>query len=107
MIATADPNDPHSQRNAAIAMAVAQMVNLKFGRNDELQADELGLRFMAQAGYDPRSMISVMKILEEASKGGTPPEFFSTHPNPGHRIQRIEANIQRMFPQGVPDGLEK
>ncbi len=89
-------------------MAVAQLVDLRFSRDDELQADQLGVRFMAQAGYDPRSMLAVMKILQDVEASGhAPPEFFSTHPNPGHRMERIEAAIQKTFPDGVPPGLEK
>ncbi len=70
---------------------VANMLTLKYSRGDELQADELGLKFMYAAGYDPRSMIRVMQILEEASggAGAQHPEYSSTHPNPGHRIERI------------------
>jgi predicted Zn-dependent protease len=105
VIATSDPNDPNSRRNAAIAMAVTQLVNLRFGRDDELAADHLGVHFMSQAGFDPRSMIDVMHVLE--SQGGAPPEFFSTHPNPAHRIEKIEAAIATEFPQGVRPGLEK
>jgi predicted Zn-dependent protease len=47
-----------------------------------------------------------MKILEESSQGNRPPEFFSTHPNPENRIQRIQAAIKERFPDGVPAGLE-
>jgi predicted Zn-dependent protease len=104
VIATTDPNNPASQRNAAVAMAVAQLVNLKFGRNDELQADQLGQRFMSESGYDPRSMIKVMELLEKVGGSG-PSEFFSTHPNPPHRIELIKEHIAEMFPSGVPDGL--
>ncbi len=106
VIASSDPNNPSSRRNAAIAMAVTQLVNLRFGRSDELAADRLGVQFMRQAGFDPRSMIDVMHILEKAGGAG-PPEFFSTHPNPGHRIEKIEAAISRDCPNGVPPGLEK
>ena len=74
---------------------------------DELQSDQLGVRFMADAGYDPRSMIRVMEILQQASRGPRPPEFFSTHPNSEHRISGIEAAIRQQFPKGVPPGLEK
>ncbi len=105
VIASSDPNDPNSRRNAAIAMAVTELVTLRFGRQDELAADRLGVQFMSQAGFDPRSMIDVMHVL--ASQGGAPPEFFSTHPNPEHRIEKIEAAIANEFPQGVPSGLEK
>ncbi len=107
MIFTYDPDNPNSRRNAAIEAAIIQMVTLKFGRTDELEADRLGVRYMAQAGYDPNSMLDVMEILKEASKGGTPPEFFSTHPNPDHREERIKAAIQAEYPNGIPAGLKK
>jgi predicted Zn-dependent protease len=80
---------------------------MRFGREDELQSDRLGVQFMAEAGYDPRSMIRVMEILGAASEGDRPPEFFSTHPNPDNRIARIQEAIQEEFPNGVPDGLDQ
>jgi len=107
VLATYDPNNPRTTRNVMLAQAIEQLVTLKFGRNDELEADRLGVRFMAQAGYDPNSMIDVMEILREASKGGAPPEFFSTHPNPGHREDRIKAAIEAEYPNGLPPGLKK
>jgi len=106
VLSTYDPGDPSSQRTAQIAMVIGQLVNMKFGREDELESDHLGVRFMSEAGYDPRAMIEVMRILDEASSGGRPPEFFSTHPNPENRIARIEEAIQRQFPDGVPGGLK-
>jgi predicted Zn-dependent protease len=60
---------------------------------------------MAESGYDPRAMIGVMEILADAGGGQETPEFFSTHPNPDNRIQRIEEAIQTLYPDGVPDGL--
>ena len=86
---------------------IGQLVNMKFGRDDEIQSDTLGVKVMAQAGYDPRSMIEVMQILDEASAGNRPPEFFSTHPNPENRIAQIEAAIQEVFPNGVPENLRQ
>ncbi|HEX9941333.1 MAG TPA: M48 family metalloprotease [Thermoanaerobaculia bacterium] len=106
VIATYDPNDPSSRRNAAVAMLIGQLVNMRFGRQDELESDRLGVRFISEAGYDPRSMIEVMKILEASAGGGRQPEFFSTHPNPANRINNIQAAIQERFPQGVPEGLK-
>lgn len=106
VIAAADPDNPNSaQRTAAIAAVVGQMINMKYGRDDELESDRLGVRFMAEAGYDPRSMMRVMEILAEASAGRRQPEFFSTHPNPERRIEQIQAAIQEEFPNGVPEGL--
>lgn len=106
VIAAYDPDNPQSSRqSAAIAAVIGQLVNMRFGREDELEADRLGVRFMAEAGYDPRSMVKVMEILAEASQGQSPPEFFSTHPNPDRRIERIQAAIAEEFPNGVPEGL--
>ena len=105
IISTYDPNDPNSARTAQMTMLIGSLVNMRFGRQDELEADEMGVNYMADAGYDPRAMVEVMKILEQASEGGGPPEFFSTHPNPENRIARIEAAIQKRFPNGVPSNL--
>jgi predicted Zn-dependent protease len=63
---------------------------------------------MAEAGYDPRSMILVMEILGASSQGNAPPEFFSTHPNPDNRITRIQEAIAALYPNGVPEeGLDQ
>jgi len=91
---------------AQLAQMIGQMVNMKYGREDELQSDELGVRFMSQAGYDPRALIGVMRILEEASGGEAPPEFLSTHPSSPNRVATIEAAIALVYPEGVPPGLE-
>jgi predicted Zn-dependent protease len=106
VLASYDPNDPNSRNSAAVAAVVGQLVTLKFGRNDELEADKLGVRFATEAGYDPRSMIKVMEILDQVSKSRTP-EFFSTHPNPGHRIERIKEAIAQQYPNGLPEGLKQ
>jgi beta-barrel assembly-enhancing protease len=105
VLATYDPNNPSTQRGAAVAALVGRLVGMRFGRQDELQADQLGVRLVAQSGYDPRAMIQVMQILEKASPGRQV-EFFSTHPNPEHRIERIQAAIAQAFPSGVPSGLK-
>lgn len=106
VIAASDPDNPNStQHAAAVAAVVGQLINMKYGRDDELESDRLGVRFMAEAGYDPRAMIKVMEILAQTSQGNRPSEFFSTHPNPEHRIEAIQAAIEKEFPNGVPDGL--
>jgi predicted Zn-dependent protease len=107
VLATYDPNNPSSRGSAAVAAMIGQLVGMRFGRQDELESDDLGVRFTSEAGYDPRSMTALMKILAESSEGGRPPEFFSTHPNPENRIQRIEAAVKERYPDGVPSGLEK
>lgn len=95
-VATYDPNDPSSARNAAVAAAVAQLVSMRFGRQDEIEADSVGVHLMAQAGYDPRGMIELMQVLSSAGGGSRQPEFFSTHPNPENRIARLEEEIRRL-----------
>ena len=81
---------------AQIAQMVGSLINMKYGREDELESDALGLRIMREAGYDPRAMIGVMQALEKASGGSHQPEFASTHPNPGNRIQKIREELQKM-----------
>lgn len=106
VIASYDPDNPRSRQTAAVAAAIGQLVSLRFSRGDELQADEWGVKLTATAGYDPRAMLAVMQILEAASHGAEPPEFFSTHPNPEHRLTKIKKLIAKEFPEGVPNGLE-
>ncbi|WP_322969053.1 M48 family metalloprotease [Faecalibacter sp. LW9] len=81
--------------SAYYAQVVANMVNMKYGREDELESDDLGVRFMLQAGYDPTALIGVMDILEEASGGSNVPEFQSTHPSPANRRAKIQAAIEK------------
>jgi predicted Zn-dependent protease len=107
VLATYDPNNPSSRNSAAVAAMLGQLVNMRFGRQDELESDRLGVRFSSEAGYDPRSMIGLMEILAESSQGNRPPEFFSTHPNPENRIQRIQEAIKDRFPNGVPAEMER
>jgi beta-barrel assembly-enhancing protease len=98
-VATYDPDDPYrSARTAAMAAAVSQMVNMKFGREAELEADALGVRFMKETGHDPHGMLELLQILADSGGGSRAPEFFSTHPNPENRIQRIK---QMIGEQGV------
>ncbi len=84
-----------TQQSAQMAQMVSNMINMKYGRGQELQSDELGVRFMLEAGYDPEGMTGVMKILEEAGNGHEQPEFASTHPSPENRIQRIQEAIEK------------
>jgi predicted Zn-dependent protease len=105
VIATYDPDDPSSQRTAQVAALIQGLILMRYGREDELESDRLGVRFMSEANYDPRALIRVMEILEEASGGSSQPEFLSTHPNPGNRRARIQEAIEATFPDGVPPGM--
>jgi predicted Zn-dependent protease len=77
-------------RNGAMAAMVNQLVQLHYSRDDESQADACGLQFMTEAGFDPRAMIDVMKVLQQISGSGKTPEFMQTHPDPGNRIEAIQ-----------------
>lgn len=93
-------------RSAQMAQAVANMIQMKYGRDDELESDRWGVLLTEKAGYDPRAMIGVMKVLDEASPNGGPPEMMSTHPKPANRVAYIQQVIKDVFPEGVRPGLE-
>jgi predicted Zn-dependent protease len=94
------------QATAQMAMAIGQLINMKYGREDELQSDEWGVILTARAGYDPRAMLGVMRILDEATGDASPPDMLSTHPKPANRARYVEQLLARTFPDGVPQGLE-
>lgn len=79
-----------------MAQMVASMITMKYGREDELESDALGVKFLLQAGYDPEAMIGVMEILAKHAGGGGQPEFMSTHPNPGNRAEKIRELIGQL-----------
>jgi predicted Zn-dependent protease len=66
---------------------------LPFSRDHESEADQVGLRYMAVAGYDPREAIPFWQRMGGAGSGRQPPEFASTHPSHETRIQRIKAEL--------------
>jgi predicted Zn-dependent protease len=108
VVAAYDPENPNSGLSTAqLAALISGLVNLRYGREDELQSDRLGVQFMTEADYDPRAMVGLMEILAASSEGNRPPEFFSTHPNPDNRIELIWEAIDAEFPQGVPEGLDE
>ncbi|MBE2254554.1 MAG: M48 family metallopeptidase [Ignavibacteria bacterium] len=78
-----------------ISRFIAGFVNMKYGREDELESDEYGVKYMIESGYNPEALIEVMEILEKASGGNTQPEFLSTHPNPSNRIEKIKEAIRK------------
>ncbi len=78
---------------AQTAAMVGQLVNMQYGRDDEIESDTIGICLMLDANYDPEAMIAVMEVLEAAHGGARQPEFFSTHPNPENRIERIQEAI--------------
>ncbi|TNF00821.1 MAG: M48 family peptidase [Deltaproteobacteria bacterium] len=81
---------------AAIGAGVTVGVMLPYSRSHELEADEIGLVLMAQAGYDPREAVRFWERFSQAG-GKAPPEFLSTHPNSSKRAEKLRA----MLPQAM------
>lgn len=75
----------------------AQLLTLKFSREDESEADLVGMELAAKAGFNPRAAVTLWKKME-ASNDGAPPEWLSTHPSGSARIAQIEANLPRVLP---------
>jgi predicted Zn-dependent protease len=95
-------------RNAQLVAAmVNQMTQLKFSRGDESESDHFGLKFMAEAGYDPSAMLDVMKVLKKAGGDQHPPEFLATHPLPETRLEEIRTELKETYPNGIPSHLTK
>ena len=91
---------------AQIGQMVGSMINMSYGREDELESDALGIRIMAEGGYDPRALIRVMEVLAKA-RAARASRFFSTHPAPENRSARIREEIAKRFPNGVPQSLKQ
>jgi len=88
--------EPEDRYLGNLAGAGMQLAFLKFGRDDERQADDLGLRYIDKVGYDPRPMANVFETLGRvgaAAGGAAGPNWFSTHPAPENRVARIQAGI--------------
>ncbi|WP_406696036.1 M48 family metallopeptidase [Singulisphaera sp. Ch08] len=103
----ASGEDDNGRKAQMVAAMVNQVTQLRFSREDESEADTFGLRYMAQAGYDPSAMLDVMRILKAASQGSRQPEFLATHPLPETRLQEIESILTQEYPNGIPSNLIK
>ena len=74
-----------------------QLLTLKFSREDESEADIVGMELAARAGYDPKAGVTLWQKMLATGKG-SPPPFLSTHPSGASRIQEIEAKLPRVTP---------
>jgi predicted Zn-dependent protease len=83
---------------AALGAGAQYGVLLPFSRDHETEADQIGLIYMARAGYDPRESIAFWERMSQAG-GNQPPEFMSTHPSHGTRIERLK--------QAMPKAMEE
>ena len=85
-----------AQSYGGLAQQATQLMFLKFGRDDERQADELGFRYSVRGNYDVREMPNVFETLRrvsEATGGGRVPAWMSTHPDPGARARTTAAMV--------------
>jgi predicted Zn-dependent protease len=87
-----------SETTANVANMIAQVTfQLPFGRDQESEADTIGLELMARAGYDPRAALTLWNKMAAAERSGTP-KFLSTHPSPKDRTRDIEKLLPRVLP---------
>jgi predicted Zn-dependent protease len=100
--------DPNLRHVGGIAAGTAGLVLLKHGREDELEADDLGLRYTALAGYSPAAAVGVFDVLVgvgRAEPGGRVPSWLSTHPEPEARRRRVQALVRSEPPGPEPEYL--
>jgi predicted Zn-dependent protease len=74
-----------------------QLLSLTFSRQDESEADLVGMELAARAGYDPRAGVTLWQKMSAANKGA-PPQWLSTHPSGNTRIEEIQANLPKVMP---------
>ena len=80
-------------------------VLLRYSRTAETQADVMGTQVLYDSGYDPRAMAQFFEKLQQQTKGRNPPEFFSDHPSPDHRVERVDEEIEKLG--GIPPNARK
>ena len=80
-----------------VAREGANLLTLKFSREDETEADLVGMELGARAGYDPRAGVTLWQKMSAANKNA-PPQWLSTHPSGTTRIQEMEANMPKVLP---------
>ena len=80
-----------------VAQQGANLLTLKFGREDESEADLIGMELGARAGFDPRSGVTLWEKMS-ANNQNAPPEWMSTHPSGSSRIQEMQANMAKVLP---------
>ena len=80
-----------------LARGGANLLTLEFSREDESEADLVGMELAARAGFDPRAGVTLWQKMAAANKGA-PPQWLSTHPSGKTRIAEIEKNLPRVMP---------
>ena len=75
----------------------AELLTLKFSRENETDADLVGLELAARAGFDPRASVTLWQKMS-AANSGAPPQWLSTHPSGSSRIEELERSLPRVMP---------
>jgi predicted Zn-dependent protease len=95
-----EESDERAAWLAGYGVVTTGAVILPFSRLNESEADNIGIRYAARAGYDPRAAISFWKRMKEASQGkGKVPEWLSTHPSDDTRIK----NLEQLMPEALKE----
>lgn len=88
-----------------IASIVNQMIQLRYSRHDESEADLWGVKLMSESGFDPAAMLGVLHVLKAAGGKGPMPNIFQTHPDPDLRIEQIQRYLKEHPPRaGLTQG---
>jgi len=103
IIAVGVLSDNPGQAMAMAAAAATVAIKLPNSRASENEADQIGLKLAAKAGYDPRAASTLWQKMAKTG-GGAPPEFLSTHPSDATRQQRLGALAPKMMPYYQPQG---
>ena len=82
---------------SGLANQASELTLASYGRDQENEADALGMRYMERAGYNPIGQLQVMQILASLDKNGRPPEMLSTHPYPEKRIENIQGKLRNEY----------
>ena len=104
MLAFGDVQIPPDLLVALGASAAELGIVRPFSRTQELEADALGLDYMAQAGYEPTAAIAFWRRMQQLSGDGGPPDFLATHPSSARRIEEL---LERLPELESGAGLER
>jgi predicted Zn-dependent protease len=83
---------------AAIGLGATYGIEMPYSRLHEREADELGMKYMALAGYDPREAVELWGRMSEIQQGGGVPAILSTHPDPDDRAKLLEKDLPKYLP---------
>jgi Zn-dependent protease with chaperone function len=96
VLASSRNSGDYQRTQNTVAMAAALAITLPNSREAETEADQIGIELAARAGFDPRAAVTLWEKM--AKEGDTPAEFFSTHPSPENRAQRLQELVVKVDP---------